>query len=488
MGVPVPSFIARPVTIQDLVSGHITLSESTLYFLHDDHVTLFSRRIEHHTPILWSLPHGQIDGYATLHPDNVDTVWMSQRFGFGPALLVHGTLLRTALADCLALQDYNAPSSFLHHLSLYLNTHAIHHRVHAPTALMYTCDAACEDRYTEHCGNVDILPFTEALPLVSILLPFRDAPELLKQCINQVLLYASVYPHFEIIGINNQSALTETQALMDELTALDSRIRFIDFDAPFNYAAMMNRGAIEAQGKVLIQLNNDVDIQSPRWIAQLVKWAMRDDAGAVGMRLHYPDGTLQHLGCHLGLSGHIGHLFRGRDYKDVPLAWRDTVRPVAGVTGAVLAVKKQKYMDVGGMDEDRFKIGFNDMDLCLKLQEAGYTNRIVPYLYATHHESVTRKKTISPAIIKQERKERKAFCDQYHNRLQYFDQTLSRGFDLRVDSGRVSSFLWSSSLSRRLFKTSIPFTKKRLSIFQTGNGTLRMFIDDRHASAQGEPS
>jgi GT2 family glycosyltransferase len=263
-----------------------------------------------------------------------------------------------------------------------------------------------------------------------------------------------------------------------ELYAQHEAIRFVDYDAPFNYAAMMNLGAQQAKGDLILQLNNDIELITPTTLTQLASWAMLPSIGAVGATLLYPDGRLQHIGCHLGLWGHVGHVFRLRTLESVPPAWSHVQRPVIAVTGALLMMRKSLYFELGGMNEQDYKIGYNDMDLCLKAHEKGYMNLCLSSVHAVHYESVSRKKSLNKVKKKQERRERRAFYTQYAHLLKHFDPTFSRGFNMITDLGDPSPFLWLSPLKRRLLKGRFPLTSWRFSVLQCADASLRLFVDE----------
>ena len=269
-------------------------------------------------------------------------------------------------------------------------------------------------------------PQHPAAPAISILIPFRDRPELLEQCLESLLQHAAHFPSFEVIGIDNQSTCPRTLALMHHYATADERIRFIEANIPFNYATLNNLGAKEAKGEHLLLLNNDVEALSPHWLHALWRWSQHPAVGVVGGSLFYPDGRLQHGGCTLGLLGCVGHTFKFIT-KQNPMAdvWGALSHPrnVSAVTGACLMLKKSLYEAVGGLNEADFVIAYNDIDLCLKVAAMGLANVQTPWqggpvqeggnpwaCEAVHHESVSRKKGSKTTARKaQEAQERKAF-------------------------------------------------------------------------------
>ena len=447
----------------------------------------------------WSLPHGYLSQakHVSLHPERPNALWILQRYGYGPCVYVQGGLLKEALA---ALPQYASLSQedVLHGVVFYLARHHAKAYVEPPTKVLYTCDDESELNAHRFLDNPHLASWAEeqanalgvsfqagilqpllkeAIPLISILIPFRDAPDLLKQVVDSLLALKDHSPPFEIIGINNQSQDPQTLALM-QAYAQHASIRFVDYDAPFNYAAMMNLGAQQAKGNLILQLNNDIEFITPTTLTQLASWAMLPSIGAVGATLFYPDGRIQHIGCHLGVWGHVGHVFRLRTLNSVPKAWSHVQRPVIAVTGALLMMRKSLYFELGGMNEQDYKIGFNDVDLCLKAHEKGYTNICLSSVQAVHYESVTRKKTPNKIKRLQESSERQAFYTQYAHLLKHFDPTFSRGFNMITDLGDPSPFLWRSPLKRRLLKGKVLLTPWRFSVLQCADASLRLFVDD----------
>ncbi len=446
----------------------------------------------------WSLPHGYLSQaqHVSLHPECPNALWILQRYGYGPCVYVQGGLLKEALA-ALPQDASLSQEDVLHGVVFYLARHHAQAYVEPPTKVLYTCDDESELNAHRFLDNPHLASWAEeqanalgvsfqagvlqpllkeAIPLISILIPFRDAPDLLKQVVDSLLAFKDHSPPFEIIGINNQSQDSETLALMQAYAQHDN-IHFVDYDASFNYAAMMNLGAQQALGDLILQLNNDIEFITPTTLTQLASWAMLPSIGAVGATLFYPDGRIQHIGCHLGVWGHVGHVFRLRDLKSVPEAWSQVQRPVIAVTGALLMMRKSLYFELGGMNEQDYKIGFNDVDLCLKAHEKGYTNICLSSVQAVHYESVSRKKAPNKVKHQQERRERQAFYTQYAHLLKHFDPTFSRGFNMMGDIGNPSPFLWKSPLMPRLLTGHIPFTPWRFSIFRSADKSLRVMWD-----------
>lgn len=151
-----------------------------------------------------------------------------------------------------------------------------------------------------------------------------------------------------------------------------------------------NFGAAQARGEYLVFLNNDTQVVSPDWLTALLEHAQRPEVGAVGARLHYPDGKIQHAGLILGVGGVADHAFRGRRGDTIAyFGFPDAVRDVSGVTAACMKVPRRVFEAVGGFDE-RLQVALNDVDLCLRLRARGYRIVCTPFALLCHHESGTR--------------------------------------------------------------------------------------------------
>lgn len=239
-------------------------------------------------------------------------------------------------------------------------------------------------------GGLRVLwPVPEPSPLVSLIVPTRDRADLLRVCAAGVLSRTD-YPAIELLIVDNGSIEPKTQALFEELAA-DPRVRVIPDPSPFNYSRLNNLAAREAKGEVLVLLNNDIDVIGPGWLRELVGQALRPDVGAVGARLLFGDGRVQHAGIALGVSG-VGSYYHpyvareARGYRDALVL----VREVAAVTGACLALRREVYERVGGLEEAHLAVAFNDVDLCLRIREAGLRVIVTPFAELHHYESATR--------------------------------------------------------------------------------------------------
>ena len=223
----------------------------------------------------------------------------------------------------------------------------------------------------------------------TIIIPTRDRLDLLRPCVESLALYPTGAEH-DLLVLDNGSADGAVLAYLETL-ARTPHVRVMRRPGPFNFSAICNAGARAAETPFLLFLNDDVQALGPDWLGRMLEFAAGPQVGAVGAKLLYPNGRLQHGGVVLGLDGFAGHVQRAVGADDPgylgALAWP---REVAAVTGACLAVEARKFFEVGGFDEVRLPIEYNDIDLCLRLSEAGYVNVFEPRARLTHRESASR--------------------------------------------------------------------------------------------------
>lgn len=241
-------------------------------------------------------------------------------------------------------------------------------------------------------------PLPATPPLVSILIPTRNGKEILDRCLESISDH-TIYENYEIIIVDNQSDETETLAYLDSLNKKEL-ITLLSYDKPFNFSAINNFAAWTAHGEVLVFLNNDIEVITDVWLESLTRQALRPEIGAVGPMLYYPDDTIQHAGVVLGLNGAAGHIYKGqpRGYRGV----RNRAalpQNLTALTAACMAIQKSKFHQLSGFDEVNLPIAFNDIDLCIRLHQAGCRNLWTPHVELYHHESASRGSDETPENI-----------------------------------------------------------------------------------------
>ncbi|MCM3493409.1 glycosyltransferase [Paenibacillus lactis] len=227
-------------------------------------------------------------------------------------------------------------------------------------------------------------------PLVSIIIPTRNMGELLDSCLNSIFS-RSLYSNFEVIIIDNGSTEEHTLSVFKKWTDnYGDKIRILPINIPFNYSKLNNMAVKAANGEYILLLNNDIEVISEDWLGEMVGYARRNNTGAVGAKLLYPDDSIQHAGVVMGLGGIAGHAFRTLHKTDPGYFGALLVnRNCSVVTAACLMIKKDLYIEVGGLEEE-LTVAFNDVDLCLKLLDKGCNNICLNSIELYHHESKSR--------------------------------------------------------------------------------------------------
>ena len=231
-------------------------------------------------------------------------------------------------------------------------------------------------------------------PKISIIIPNKDHREDLDKCIRSIR-EKSTWANWEIIIVENNSEEAETFAYYQTISETDRRIRTVRWEKGFDFSGICNFGADQAEGEYILLLNNDIEVITPEWMEEMLMFAQRRDVGAVGAMLYYPDDTIQHAGVIIGLgddanlrvAGHSHKYFKRGGYG---YASRLSIaQNLSAVTGACMMIRKEVYDQVKGLDP-AFAVEFNDVDLCLRIREAGYLIVWTPYAELYHYESKSR--------------------------------------------------------------------------------------------------
>lgn len=248
-------------------------------------------------------------------------------------------------------------------------------------------------------GRYSITYGHASTPLVSIIIPTKDQLPTLQRCVES-LLEKTQYANYEVLIVDNNSETLEAREWLDSVSGWgESRIRVLRYPHPFNYSAINNMAVREAQGEYLVLLNNDTAILREDWVDALLNHAQRPEVGVVGAKLLYPDGTIQHAGVVLGLRGPAEHPFLNEPMNAPGYMQRLQVdQNYSAVTAACLMIRKSLYDEVGGMDEEHFKVSYNDVDLCLKTREAGYLTVWTPHAVLMHEGSVSQTRVDTAAF------------------------------------------------------------------------------------------
>ncbi len=225
-------------------------------------------------------------------------------------------------------------------------------------------------------------------PKVSIIIPTKDKPELIKNCINS-LLEKTKYPNYEIIIVDNGSKEKEVWEFYESLKSF-SNITVYSLDIPFNFSKLVNFGVSKAGGQMICLLNNDTQVINEDWLREMVVHAIRKEVGVVEAKLLYPDHTVQHGGVIMGIWNGTDHAFKGVEDGDGYMFRLSTTQNYLVVTAACMVFRREIFYEVGGFDES-FEVDFNDVDFCLKVFEKGYRLVWTPYAVLYHFESKSKK-------------------------------------------------------------------------------------------------
>lgn len=228
-------------------------------------------------------------------------------------------------------------------------------------------------------------------PLVSILIPNCDHVQDLQKCVDSVLNKSS-YENIEILIIENNSKTKEIFDYYEEIKR-NPKIKIYYYKGKFNYSAINNFAAKNANGEYLLLLNNDTEVRSVNWIEELLSCLQFPNVGCAGALLSYYDKTVQHAGVALKMiNGTAGHLFQYEHETIKSYEHRlGAIQDVSAVTGACIMVKASVYNELHGLDE-KFVVSYNDVDFCLRLKKAGYYCVFTPYAKLFHYESKSRGK------------------------------------------------------------------------------------------------
>ncbi|MGH9028318.1 MAG: glycosyltransferase family 2 protein, partial [Acidimicrobiales bacterium] len=224
-------------------------------------------------------------------------------------------------------------------------------------------------------------------PRVVVIIPFRDQAAMTARCLSS-LSVSPGYENFEVLLVDNGSTEPEAIALVDR--ARRRSIRVLDHPGEFNWSVINNVAAGESDADLLLFMNNDIEATGSGWMKALVELAQVPEVGAVGAKLVFPDGILQHGGIVVGMGGIAGHLFCGMPPGGIGyLGWAQVIRPCSAVTGACMMTRKEVFDELGGFDEE-LEVAFNDVDYCMRLNDSGYRVLYTPLAELVHDESVTR--------------------------------------------------------------------------------------------------
>jgi GT2 family glycosyltransferase len=252
---------------------------------------------------------------------------------------------------------------------------------------------------------------------ISLIIPVRDRIDLLARCLESVIS-KTTYAPYEIVVVDNDSQSAEAR---EYFARLEHRV--LHFSGPFNYSAINNFAVENCDSPWLLFLNDDIEVIDQNWLTIMAEHVQRPEVGAVGPRLLYPDDTVQHAGVVVGVGGIAEHAFRGLPAESPGVCRQlQMTRNYSAVTGACLLTRRDVFEEIGGFDEERLPVAFNDVDLCLKMRRAGYLIVYTPFAKLYHHESASRRRSVE-ALETEVMRER---WPEYLQRDPYYNPNLSR--------------------------------------------------------------
>lgn len=269
----------------------------------------------------------------------------------------------------------------------------------------------------ENIPYYDVRFYPDKNYLISIIIPTKDKADILEQCLKSIY-EKSTYKNYEIIVVDNNSEEKETFELFEKYKKYDN-FRVLEQKIPFNYSKINNAAAAIANGELLLFLNNDIEVISEDWLERMAGEACRKEIGAVGVKLLYPNNTVQHGGVVLlggkWIANHIGLGLRDDDYGYFATLY--TRRNYSAVTAACMMIKKSVFEEIGGFEE-KLTVAYNDVDLCLKAVKAGYYNLYIGGVKLYHYESLSRGYEDSPEKIKRLNEEMNYMIDNWGDLLE----------------------------------------------------------------------
>lgn len=261
-------------------------------------------------------------------------------------------------------------------------------------------------------------------PAVDLIIPTRDGLAVLKPCVDGILA-KTAYQNYHIIIVDNGSEMPETFAYFEQLEQ-DPRVSVVSYPGEFNYSAINNFAAKHGNADYIGLINNDIEVIKGDWLTQMMAWAVQPEVGIVGAKLLFGDGRVQHAGVTIGLGNAAGHIHRleagdAPGYQHRCLATQNMM----AVTAACLITPRALFESMGGLNENEFRVAYNDIDYCLRVEQSGKQIIWTPEAVLYHHESVSRGDDMSDTHIEryfrelqalQSRWKTKGFVDKYYSR------------------------------------------------------------------------
>ena len=273
---------------------------------------------------------------------------------------------------------------------------------------------AYQPEWAKRNGNgIYHIRFPDTGPMVTIIIPTHNRADLLSRCLKS--LSKTTYHDYQIMVVDNENDQASARRYLDRLDCEVVRIPNPPGQG-FSFSYLMNEASRRATTEYILFLNDDTEIKTPEWLSSMIGYAELSGVGAVGALLRYKDGRIQHAGVVHGIDGLCDHAFKLTKRGDSGyLSYITMARNCSAVTAACMLTHRQLFLDLGGFDEERFPVAYNDPDYCYRLREHGYRIVYTPDAELLHFEGQTRGFSDRPQEIAAYRKQFRAFCDPYLN-------------------------------------------------------------------------
>jgi len=391
----------------------------------------------------------KVDSIGRRHDPHFKTDWNQELF-YSQNMVAHLGVYRTSIlreiggfrAGFEGSQDYDFTLRFLQHTTPDRIRHIPHVLYHwrifegvrtfssnNPSRSIETARRALTEYFdevepTSELEAIEAFPswwrirrtLPDTLPLVTIIIPTRDRLNLVRNCVDGIL-NRTAYDPLEVIIVDNGSQEPATLSYFADIQN-DPRVRVLRDDGPFNYSRLNNLAIAHARGTYVCFLNNDIEVIEPDWLSEMVSQALQPQVGAVGAKLLYADGSLQHAGVTLGVYGVAAHGHRHFAGNSIGyFGHPQLVREASAVTAAALLMPKDLFETVGGFDAENLVVSYNDVDLCLRIGEAGYRIVYTPFATLFHLESASRGPDVRPEQKELQRVERGYMLARWEEKL-----------------------------------------------------------------------
>ena len=266
-------------------------------------------------------------------------------------------------------------------------------------------------------------------PMVSILIANHEHKMNVEKCLTSIF-EKTTWPDYEIVIIENKNNLREHFSRYKEIQRKHNNVRIVEWDKTDNSSAISNYGAQFCTGEYLLLLNSDIEVITPDWIEEMLMLAQREDVGAVGAKLYYPDNTIQSAGICLGMRGTAGSFFQHVSRNSIGYMGRLLyVQNVSAVSSACMMLRREIWDKMGGLDEG-FQASFNDIDMCMRMRKAGYFIVWTPYAELIHYKSKSRRREDIPEKQKHFEGEALRFQARWAKELEAGDPYYNPNFSL----------------------------------------------------------